>query len=367
VFLEKLALYNFKNYREVLLDFRDGIHCVFGRNGSGKTNLLDAIYYLSFAKCAFGNSDQQNICNGEEQFVIKGVFQNESRSEVVCSYQSGRKKIIRVNEKETPKLSGHIGKYPVVLIAPHDIELIWDGSELRRKFFDSLMSQVDPVYFENLILYHHYLKQRNGLLRISADRGEVDRDLLETYDQQLIPLGQVIFEKRKIFVGQFSLPFSEAYRFLAEGTKEQISIQYQSELGETDFKTLLERNLSRDLQLQRTTTGIHRDDFDFRLDDQELKRYGSQGQQKSFLIGLKLAEFKMLQDYKTKKPILLLDDIFDKLDDLRIQKLIQRVADGTFGQLFITDARADRSREIIKKAGLKAVSLLVENGNVNPG
>lgn len=365
VFLEKLTLHQFKNYETLEVDFSEGINCLFGRNGSGKTNLLDAIHYLAFTKSAFAGSDQQNIRTGGDHFVIKGLFRQDGPGEVVCSFQTGRKKSIRENELETPKLSEHIGKYPVVLIAPNDIELIWDGSELRRKFFDSLISQVDRAYLESLIQYSQYLKQRNGLLRIAAERGTLDRDLLETYNQKLAPLGKHVFEVRANFLLTFLPMVEEAYRFLAGGSTEHVSIEYQSDLHAADFPTLLGRNTSRDLQLQRTTTGIHRDEFVFQLEGNDLKRYGSQGQQKSFLIALKLAEFRCLAGCKNKKPILLLDDIFDKLDDERIQKLIQMVAGGTFGQLFITDARSDRSREIFEGVGLKTRAYLVEEGRVS--
>lgn len=364
MFLEKLNLHHFKNYDELEAEFSSGINCLFGRNGSGKTNLLDAIYYLSFTKSAFAGSDAQNIQTGHDQFVIRGRFRNDHSAEVVCACQAGHKKSVRENEQEYTKMSDHIGKYPVVMIAPNDIELIWDGSEQRRRFFDSLISQIDRSYLEHLIQYQQYLKQRNGLLRLAADRGSVDRDLLDTYNQKLVPLARFIFERRQHFVQAFTPQFVDAYHFLSGNAAEKVSLRYQSELEGESYDTILKRTLSRDLQLQRTTSGIHRDDFVFLLDGHELKRYGSQGQQKSFLIGLKVTEFRELARSKGQNPILLLDDIFDKLDDLRIQKLMQMVAEGSFGQLFITDARADRSRDIIKELGIQASAYQVENGKL---
>ncbi len=363
--LEKLSLYNFKNYREVQLEFNGNIQCFLGKNGSGKTNLLDAIYYLSFTKSAINSSDQQTILTGENHFLIRGEFARKGEPHrVVCSFQQGQKKIIREDDQDCTKLSTHIGKYPVVLVAPNDIELIWDGSEMRRKFFDSLLSQTDKNYLENLIVYSHYLKQRNSLLRIFLERGTVDGDMLEVYDEKLVPAGEYIYRKRMEFMVEFHSLFERHYRFLAGNPEERVQITYQSQLHHMDFAQALRQNLQRDILLQRTSSGIHKDDFVFSINDGELKRLGSQGQQKSFLIGLKLAEFQVVFQNKGLKPLLLLDDIFDKLDDERIHKLMALVADGTFGQLFVTDARANRSREIFAEAGVKSDLFWVNEGKI---
>jgi DNA replication and repair protein RecF len=252
-----------------------------------------------------------------------------------------------------------------VLVAPNDIELIWDGSETRRRFFDSLLSQIDPLYLENLILYAHHLKQRNGLLRLFAESGNADRQLVEVYNEKLVQSGVYIFKKRKEFLVEFFPRFEKDYRFLVEDASEVVQITYRSQLEETDFREALERGLQRDIMLQRTGTGIHRDDFLFFLKDGELKRFGSQGQQKSFLIGLKLAEFRTVSERKGFKPLLLLDDIFDKLDDVRIHKLMVLVANGTFGQLFITDARLRRSIDLLAETGVKAQLFEVDQGVVS--
>jgi len=363
--LEKLSLFNFKNYEETQLTFRGNIHCFLGKNGSGKTNLLDAIYYLSFTKSALNGSDSQNIRLSQNQFFIKGAFsKKEKTSEVICSFQKGQKKMISENDVDYAKFAEHIGKYPVVMVAPQDIELIWDGSEVRRKFFDSLISQLDRVYLDHLIVYSSLLKQRNSALRFFSEKGKVDHDLLESYDQKLIPAAEYIFRRRKDFVAEFIPRLIEHYHFLSNEESEEVALQYSSGLEGVDWKESLHKNLQRDLALQRTTTGIHRDDFHFFLNGNELKRFGSQGQQKSFLIGLKLAEFDSIAVSKAMKPILLLDDIFDKLDDFRINKLMQLVAKDNFGQIFITDARPGRTREILEQSGIEAELFELESGNL---
>jgi DNA replication and repair protein RecF len=321
------------------------------------------MHYLSFTKSAINPTDAQNIKLGESQFMVKGNFLvNEKSREVICSYQQGQKKTIREDGLDCVKFSEHVGKYPVVLIAPQDIELIWDGSEVRRKFFDSLLSQIDHQYLESLIVYTTFLKQRNSALKMFAERGNVDRDLLAGYDQKIIPAATTIFKKRKEFVGEYIPAFQKHYQNLSDSKSEKMDIQYKSDLDGIDFAEMLQKNLQRDLILQRTTSGIHRDDFIFLLNNNEVKRYGSQGQQKSFLIALKLAEFDMIAEKKKFKPLLLLDDIFDKLDDQRINKILKLVSEGMFGQLFITDARPDRCQEILKEIDLRAGIVMIEDG-----
>jgi DNA replication and repair protein RecF len=367
VFLRKLNLFHFKNIEEARLEFQSDVLCFLGKNGSGKTNLLDAIYYLSFTKSAINPSDAQNIQQGQSQFINKGEFDMDGRTrEVTCSFQLGQKKMIREDGQDYTKFSEHVGKYPVVLIAPQDIELIWDGSELRRKFFDTLISQLDKIYLESLITYGNHLKQRNSLLRTFSETGKIDHDLLASYDQKIIPAGNYINAKRNEFVIGFRPFLTRHYQFLSE-SNEEVDIQYRSDLEKASFDSLLQINLQRDILLQRTSTGIHRDDFDFLMNGNELKKFGSQGQQKSFLIALKLAEFQCIAEAKQFKPILLLDDIFDKLDDHRIGQLMRLVAQGTFGQLFLTDARAGRSQEILNEANVQAQVFKVENGTFTHG
>lgn len=362
--LKKLSLYDFKNYEEAHFAFYNKVNCFLGKNGVGKTNILDAIYYLGFTKSALNGVDAQNIKHGRNQFVVRGEFIHDTASsEIMCSYAVGSKKSIREDGNETRKLSDHIGKYPIVLVAPNDIELIWGGSELRRKFFDSLIAQLDKNYLEHLITYTNQLKQRNSLLRLSAERG-MDYDLLDAYDQKIIFSGNYIHEKRASFLSSFLPLFKAHYAFLSGGSGEEVDIQYRSDCTDQDFGVMLKNSIRKDLIIQRTSVGIHRDDFVFNLNGFELKRIGSQGQQKSFLIGLKLAEFQSIEVVKKIKPLLLLDDIFDKLDDERIHKLVTLVVDGTFGQLFITDARPDRSQGLLKEANVQAELFLIDKGKL---
>lgn len=341
--------------------FGDKITCILGKNGSGKTNVLDAIHYLAFTKSAINPYDSQNINFGNNGFIIKGVFLVDGKQrEVSCSFQQGEKKSVRENDQEYVRFSEHIGRYPVVLIVPQDIELIWGGAEYRRKFFDALFSQVDRMYLENLITYNHQLKQRNSLLR-STVAGKADTVLLESYDVKLDEAANYLYEKRKELLAAFIPEFKKHYSFLAENMAEQAGICYTSDLQKKPLVQLLKENWHRDQILQRTSVGIHRDDFTFSLGGNELKRMGSQGQQKSFLIGLKLAEFRLLAKVKGFAPLLLLDDIFDKLDDFRIHRLIRLVGEGTFGQIFITDARSGRSEQILKEAGIPAGLFSLEN------
>jgi DNA replication and repair protein RecF len=302
--------------------------------------------------------------NGQAQFGIRGEFVvNGNSHEVACSYKSGSKKVIRVDGNDTPRMSEHIGKFPVVMVAPNDIELIWDGSDLRRKFFDSLISQIDKNYLEKLITYNHHLKQRNSLLRAYIDRA-VDFDLLDSYNYQLAEAGEFISKRRAVFVKALLPHLQKNYDFIADSKFEGVGIKYKTD-SDGDLKQLLTNSIKRDLALQRTSIGIHRDDFIFHLNDYELKRYGSQGQQKSFLIAMKLAEFQMLESEKKLKPLLLLDDIFDKLDDERIHKLVKLVAQQHFGQLFITDARPDRSQALLGEAQIDTELFRVENGRLS--
>jgi len=364
VFLETLRLYNFKNYAEVEIKPDSKINCFLGKNGSGKTNLLDAIHYLAFTKSAINPTDALNIRFEQSQFLVKGRFSIEGRKkEVVCTFQQGQKKIVREDDQDYLKFSDHVGKYPVVLITPQDIELIWGGAEQRRRFFDTLLSQLDRFYLENLIAYNHQMKQRNTLLRRFSEAGNVDVELLASYDHRICIAGNYIHQSRKTLLQEFIPKFKKHYSFIARES-ESVDIQYRSDLEQADFATQLKNHIQRDILLQRTTCGIHRDDFLFLLNGNELKKIGSQGQQKSFLIGLKLSEFDIIFEKKGLKPILLLDDIFDKLDDERIHHLMKLVGEGMFGQIFITDARMDRSHSILKEAGIVAKIFVVENGNL---
>jgi len=337
---------------------------MLGFNGSGKTNLLDAIHYLSFTKSFLNTSDTQNIRHGSNNFALLGNFDFSGiKHEVTCQSQAGHKKVFREDGHDYEKLSDHIGKYPVVLISPSDIDLVKEGSEARRKFFDSMIAQIDHTYLLALVEYHHCLKQRNGLLRMFQERHYSDKDLVDTYDQRLVQTGSLIFQKRKEFITEFLPILNTSFNFLVDN-KEEAKLQYLSEFYEHDFLALLKESFNNDLALQRTTVGIHRDDFEFGFAHGELKRLGSQGQQKSFLVALKLANVEVIKNHKGFSPILLLDDIFDKLDDLRITRLLKVVAGKNYGQLFITDAGPERTMALLKGVGIHSDIFEVKNGSI---
>jgi DNA replication and repair protein RecF len=361
--LLSLQLSNFRNYSELKLDVSGAINVLVGSNGSGKTNLLDAIHYLSLTRSAFSTSDLHSIKQGEKYFFIKGAFASGSGSiEIVCNVQQGSKKVFKEGVNEYHKLSDHVGKFPVVLIAPDDTDLVKEGSEERRRFFDSMISQLDRNYLELLIQYTHMLRQRNSLLKIFADTGSFDDIALESYDHALTDAGGRIFETRKKFIEEFIPVFSKYYQLIVKD--EPATLSYQSELLNIDYALGLKQSRQRDLFLQRTNFGIHRDEYPFQLEHGELKKLGSQGQRKSFIIALKLAQFEMVKDKKNVKPILLLDDIFDKLDDERIAKLLEMIRSNQFGQLFITDARPDRTASLLKSIGVAARIFHIEKGKI---
>ena len=363
--IENLYLVNFKNYRQTKIDFSNYINALVGDNGSGKTNLLDAIYILSMTKSAFNATDQQCILHDESYYSIIGKFQlKEKDTSVANSLQLGKRKKITINKNKVDKAADIIGMLPTVMIAPNDHSLITDGSETRRKFFDSIICQLDKDYLLQLLDYNHALKQRNKLLKQFAESGNVNHDLLEPYDEIILKLAKSISTTRAAFCSNYLEKIIRHYRFLTEG-KEEINLIYQTQLSEPDPELLLQRSLQKDLALQRTTVGTHRDEYLFEMDSYPLKKFGSQGQQKSFLIALKLAQFDLLQEDKGFKPILLLDDIFDKLDDQRIQKLTEMIEHHEFGQVFITDARPERSRHFLEKLNIEWKAILVENGNLS--
>jgi DNA replication and repair protein RecF len=361
--LKYLQLINFKNYADVQLDLSPRINVMVGTNGSGKTNLLDAIHYLSLTKSAFTSTDNYAIRHGEKFFSVKGIFNSGSSSnEVLCTVQAGAKKIVRDGVKEYQKLSEHIGRFPVIMIAPDDTALVKEGSEDRRRFFDSIIAQLDRTYLEALIDYNHGLKQRNGLLRLFAETNSFDALALDSYDAVMIRHGELIHQKRAQFVDAYRPVFKKFYRFIVEN--EQADVEYDSDLKKGNFLAGLQKSRERDIYLQRSNFGIHRDDYLFSLGNGELKRLGSQGQQKSFIIALKLSQFEIIKDRKGIRPILLLDDIFDKLDDERIAKLLQMIREDLFGQLFITDARPDRTSSLLDEIKVKANFYTVANGLV---
>ncbi len=362
--IEKLSLINFKNYEEASLTFSDKINCLVGLNGSGKTNILDAIHYLSMTKSAHNSIDSQNIKFGENYFSIKGTFANDKAlNEVVCYFQEGLKKSFKVNKNDYDKLSEHIGRFPIVLVTPYDTDTIREGSEIRRRFFDTIISQIDANYLKHLIQYNNNLKQRNSALKTFNKSKRVNHDLLENYNNVLVHLGALIYNARLEFIEKFTTVFLSKYAYISD-SHESVDIHYSSNLSSTDFKADLNNALSKDVALERTTLGAHRDDFKFLIENKPLKKFGSQGQQKSFSIALKLAHFQIIDESMKHKPILLLDDIFDKLDSNRIEKLLTMVMEDQFGQVFITDAREDRTREILDVLNISSVYYKIVEGRV---
>lgn len=364
--LETLHLLFFKNYDEANLRFSPHINCFIGDNGSGKTNLLDAIHYLALTKSAFTPADAQSIKQGEEFFVVKGRFcapPDDTRDTIQCSLRQGQKKAVTRNKQAYDRISDHIGRFPVVLISPYDTDLIRQGSEERRKYFDSLISQLNHDYLELLIAYNYILRQRNALLKQAADRQGYDRDYLLALDEQLVPAGEQITRLRQQFLAEFTPIFQRHYQQLAD-SRETVTLDYKSQLPGADFAQLLRTAERKDLALQRTTVGPHKDDFIFLMDAGSVKSFGSQGQQKSYAIALKLAQFEILAERKQHKPLLLLDDIFDRLDEKRITRLLQLVADRTFGQVFLTDTHLDRTDRVLANLSEQISRFRVESGTV---
>ncbi len=348
MYLKKISLFNYKNFSEASFDFDSKINCFVGKNGIGKTNVLDAIYHLSFGKSYFNPIAVQNIKHGEEFFVIDGEFEKTQRSEqIVCSLKKGQRKILKRNSKQYDKFSDHIGFIPLVIISPADRDLIVEGSETRRKFIDSVISQLNSSYLQKLIQYQKIINQRNALLKYFALNNVFEKDTLQIYNEQLNGLGHYIFEKRKEFLAEF-IPIFNQYHQQITDSFETVQIVYESHLIENDTLKLLEQNLAKDRLLQYTSVGIHKDDLSFEIDNYPIKKFGSQGQQKSFLIALKLAQFKFVKKQSGEKPILLFDDIFDKLDETRVGKIVEMVNNEEFGQLFISDTHPERTEEIVK-------------------
>ncbi len=362
--LYSLSLLQFKNYRQASLDFVAGINCFTGNNGAGKTNILDAIYYLSFCKSFSNPTDTQNILLDEEFFLIQGHYQvNENKDELYCGVKRGQKKVFKRNKKEYERLSDHIGSYPLVLIYPGDVQLILGGSEERRKFVDGVISQYNKEYLYRLLDYNKALQQRNSLLKIFAEKRYFDEASLEIWDEQLIINGTYIHQARKEFFENFREVFRNNHKQLS-GNAEEIDILYESGLNDSPLATILTQNRKKDLAVQYTTAGIHKDNLVFNLNNQPLKKFGSQGQQKTYVIALKLAQYQFIREIKGLKPILLFDDIFDKLDPNRVALLINMVSGKEFGQVFITDTHTERLEHILQKVYIHSRMFDVRQGEV---
>jgi DNA replication and repair protein RecF len=362
--LRNLTLLNFKNYPESELSFSEGVNAFTGDNGAGKTNLLDAIHYLALCKSYFNPIDSQQIRHGADFFMVQGAFDHSGVADVVsCSIKKNQKKVFKRNKKEYSRLADHIGLFPLVMISPNDAAIILEGSEERRRFMDNVISQTDHQYLEELIAYTRNLQNRNALLKKIAAEGRYDPELLEVFNDQLVASGNRIFAKRQAFLVTFLPLFNLHYQRLSREA-EQVSLVYESQLLTESFDTLLQKSSEKDRILERTTAGIHKDDLLFAIDGAPLKKFGSQGQQKTFLIALKLAQYSFLKDRKGFCPLLLLDDIFDKLDDKRISRLMEMVSDKDFGQIFITDTSRERVERIFHEIGVDPRIFEVERGSI---
>ena len=349
--LHSISITQFKNYSNRSFQFNERIIGICGNNGVGKTNLLDAIHYLCFTKSYF-TRDVLNIQSGQQGFRVDGELElNDKKEKAVCILRETGKKEFSINDSGYEKFSEHIGRYPCVIIAPDDIQIITDGSEERRRFLDALLSQIEKDYLQHLINYNKILAQRNSLLKNFYETGNKNLSLLDVLDQQLIKPGEYIFERRKEFLVSFLPAVKKLYSEIAK-QKEETELHYQSELNQCTFTELLHLNRQRDMAAQRTTGGIHRDDLVFNLSGQLFKNIASQGQRKSLLFALKLAEMDVLKENKGFAPLLLLDDVFEKLDEDRIANLLRRVCIENNGQVFITDTNEERLSSHLKQLSI---------------
>lgn len=358
--LNELHIINFKNIREADLTFADKLNCFVGLNGQGKTNLLDAIYYLSFTKSAFNTIDSQNILHDAEFAMIQGVYSADSDQDetmqVTCGIRRGQKKQFRCGKKDYQRMLDHIGRIPLVMVSPEDGQLIAEGSDERRRFMDVVIGQTDRAYLEHLNLYNALVKQRNALLKQYGDSGQpsIPDELFEVIEMQMVPHAMYIFAQRKAFVEAFVPLFADLYKTIAE-VEEMPQLTYRSQLFDRDLGEALQRTRQRDLILGWTSQGIHKDELEMQLGDYPLRRVGSQGQQKTYLIAMKLAQALYLSSQQSavssRKPILLLDDIFDKLDATRVARIVNLVRGEQFGQIFLTDTDRQHLTDIVRPIG----------------
>lgn len=342
--LERLSILNYKNIEQAELNLSPKINCFLGSNGMGKTNLLDAIYYLSFCKSHNNPIDSQNIRHDADFAVIQGWYVlGDKQEEFFCSLRRKQKKQFKRNKKEYERLSDHIGILPLIMVSPSDTELINGGSDERRKFMDMFLSQFDKEYLHSLIRYNKALQQRNALLKTDS---YIDETLFDLWDEQLIEEGKVIYSKRKDFIEKFIPIFQRFYDFICL-SNEKVELRYESHFDDADFARSLKQKRERDRILGYTSIGVHKDDLDMQMDGYSIKRVGSQGQNKTYVVALKLAQFDFLRKATETTPVLLLDDIFDKLDSTRVEQIVKLVLDKDFGQIFVTDTNREHLDEIL--------------------
>lgn len=363
--LESLHLVNFKNYLETEVSLSAGINCFVGKNGAGKTNILDAVHYLSICKSYMNVVDRQNIRFDQPFFVIQGNWIKDDVSiNINCAVKLGAKKVFRRNKKEYEKLADHIGQFPAVMISPYDRDLISEGSELRRKWMDGIISQFDRKYLESIQRYAKVLAQRNALLKNMAEHRLFDPEAIEVWDIQLIRLGNEIYKKRKAFLEEFIPVFQKHYDAIGS-EEEEVHMVYRSQLNEASFDHLLKEFQKKDAFTRYSNAGTHKDDLIFQIKGHPVKKFGSQGQQKSFIIALRLAQYEWLKSHLGVSPVLLLDDIFDKLDHSRVEKLMKLVANNFFGQVLVTDTDLERVQTIFSNSDLESKLFVVSEDEVN--
>jgi len=361
--LASIKLTHFKNYEAAQLHFSPTVNCIVGLNGMGKTNLLDAIYYLCMCKSNFGITDRLVVKDSTNFFRVEGTFSKEKKNyKVVAKVQPKSKKEIEINGAIHSKLADHIGLFPVVMITPFDIELAMDGSEVRRKFLDNSLAQIDRVYLTALLQYNRILRQRNATLK-SANGGNIDYALLDTLDEQLLNPTAIITQKRKTFCESF-LPVFQKYYKIISNEQEPVDCVYRSQLIGQELSVLLQQHRERDVYLQRSTVGVHKDDLIFTIKEKPLKKFASQGQLKSYILALKLAQYHLVKSRKDSLPILLLDDIFDKLDNNRVQQLLTLLFSNNFGQIFFTDTHEERLLDLLQPYGVSSKRFIIEEGVV---
>lgn len=357
--LKQLTLTQYKNISSKTFDLDPKINCFVGDNGVGKSTVLDAIYHLALGKSYFNPIALQNIQMGQDFFVIEGRFEKHKKEEkIICSLKKGQKKIVKRNGKNYEKLADHIGLIPTVIISPSDRDLISEGSSTRRKFMDGVIGQTDTPFLRHLQEYNKILSQRNALLKYFAINQTFDPKTLEVYDDQLTERSAPIFNKRKAFMEAFIPIFKSRYQEIS-GQDEFVTLEYETQLDAEDHSSQLKSSIGKDRAIQHTSIGIHKDDIRFLKEDQPIKKFGSQGQQKTFLVALKLAQFDFLRSQTGGAPLLLLDDAFDKLDQKRVSQIIALVDQNDFGQIFITDTHEDRTLSALSntKAGFKIFNL----------
>lgn len=362
--LKSIHLINFKNYEEAEITLSSNVNCFFGRNGSGKTNILDAVHYLSLCKSYMNVLDRQNIRFNEQFFAIQGKWEKEGQEVTIhCAVKAGAKKVFKRNKKEYEKLADHIGQFPVVMISPYDRDLISEGSELRRKWMDGIISQFDRHYLDDIQKYAKILDQRNALLRNMFEQRLFDRESIEVWNEQMVSIGTRIFEKRKQFLAEFIPVFQERYNYIGLSA-EDVHLEYRSQLNDQTFEELLISYERKDALTHYSNGGIHKDDLLFTIKGHPIKKFGSQGQQKSFIIALRLAQYDWLKKHLKVDPVILLDDIFDKLDQVRVKKLLELVSNHYFGQVLVTDTDEDRLKAIFQSTDFESKLFKVDAGSV---